>query len=334
MSRTVVLTFDYEIFFVGPGTVERCLITPVDALLRVLDAIGVRACFFVDAPHLLRMNEEPGAAEDARRVNDQVGRIVAAGHSVELHVHPQWLDAAWQGNGTWGFSRYRSFVLGDLRREVVVDLMVSSADALTATARTASPGYVLQAFRAPGLCAQPFDSIAAGMDALGLTIDSSVAAGIMRDTELHSVDYRAAPREVCWRFNSDPIVPEPDGRFIELPITTTRVRPYTKVLCRLDRLLRPGAYRMFGDGTSMPARSPLWLRLLTATSPLSLEATSPAILRGALSGAGDLVTLVSHPKAMSPVSFEALRWLGMQDVRFLALGEAVAERCAGRPAVT
>jgi len=79
MSRAVVLTFDYEIFFVGGATVENCLIRPVDALLRTLDAIGARACFFVDGSHLARMREEPRAANDARRMSDQVTASTHAG---------------------------------------------------------------------------------------------------------------------------------------------------------------------------------------------------------------------------------------------------------------
>jgi len=180
MSQAVVHTFDYEIFFVGGATVENCLIRPVDALLRTLDAIGARACFFVDGSHLVRMREQPRAADDARRVSAQVARIVGAGHRVELHVHPQWLDAVWEGEGAWSFSGQRSFILGDLPAGVVVDLMSSAARALAEAAGAASPGYAPQAFRAPGLCAQPFESIASGMAALGLTIDSSVAPGLIR----------------------------------------------------------------------------------------------------------------------------------------------------------
>ena len=59
-DRTVVLTFDYEIYFARSGTAERCLIAPVDQLLRELDAVGASACFFVDATHMLRMREERG----------------------------------------------------------------------------------------------------------------------------------------------------------------------------------------------------------------------------------------------------------------------------------
>jgi hypothetical protein len=331
MSQAIVLTFDYEIFFVGSSTVENCLIRPVDGLLHELDAIGARACFFVDAAHMFRMNSEPGASEDARRVNDQVARIVAAGHRVELHVHPQWLDATWQGSGSWTFPGYRSCVLGELQSDAVVDLMRSSADALTTAARSASAGYALQAFRAPGLCAQPFGSIAAGMSALGLTIDSSVAVGLVRHTDYHSIDYRGAPRDVCWRFESDPITPEPEGRFAELPITTVTVRPVAKAVRRWDRLVRPDAYQQFGDGRFMPVPpTRLWDRLRPAESLLTIESSPAAVLRDAIPRVGPLATFISHPKAMSPVSFEGLRWLGAQDVRFIVPSEAVAQ-CYGAP---
>jgi hypothetical protein len=148
-TRTLVLTFDYELYFGLSGTVGQCLIAPVAALLGELHAARARACYFVDATHLLRMLEEPRAADDAARVGEQIGRIVAAGHRVELHVHPQWLDAVWSGSGTWEFPAARRHSLADLTRERVVDLMVSGADALMLAARAAAPGYVLACFRAP-----------------------------------------------------------------------------------------------------------------------------------------------------------------------------------------
>lgn len=330
-ARIVVLTFDYELYFGRSGTVERCLIAPVDLLLRELAAVDARACFFVDASYMLRMREEARAADDAARIREQVGRIVAAGHRVELHVHPQWLDAAWSGDGMWDFTKHRSCVLQELGQERTVDLMVSGADALSEAARAAQREYALEAFRAPGLCAQPFDAIAAGMKALGLVIDSSVAPGWFRDTATHSFDYRRAPADACWRFDADPLVPSPAGRFVELPISCTVEWLGTKIPRRIDMIARPAEYEAFGDGTWMPTSTRLGARvrkkLLPSVSTVSLEGTPPSVLRSVLSHAHDVVTFVSHPKAMSPVSFESLRWLAARGVRFALPAEVVASRC-------
>jgi hypothetical protein len=325
-SRTLVLTFDYELFFGRSGTVTRCIIAPVDALLAELAAARARACFFVDATHLVRMLEEPRAADDAARVGDQIGRLVAAGHRAELHVHPQWLDAAWSGDGTWEFRAggYRS--LADLDQGLVVDLMTSGAEALLRAARAAVPGYTLEAFRAPGLCAQPFTAIAAGMKALGLTIDSSVAPGTALRTASYSYDYRGAPDGPCWRFDSDPMQPAESGQFAELPVSCMPGRLSTKALRRAERKLRADTYRPFGDGGFFSSGTSLSGRLRSTVSSVGLEATSPLVMRRVLAHAPDTVTFITHPKSMSKASLASLRWLARQGNRFALPGEVVAER--------
>jgi hypothetical protein len=323
---TIALTFDYELFFVG-GTVERCLIEPVDLLLAELEAAGGKACFFVDATCLARMRAEPGAARQSDVVNDQVGRIVSQGHRVELHVHPQWLDAVWSGNGRWEFTKYRSNMLTDLEPAESLELMSSSADALLDAARAADPDYELEAFRAAGLCAEPFDAIRAGMLALGLTIDSSVAPGMSRDSDVHAFDYRDAPTDPCWRFDDDPLAPAGDGRFVELPITSRRTRLATKVRRRIHKMSHPAEYEVFGDGTWMPSDESLATRLQSSIGPVTLEATPLSIVRPIVASAGDLVTFISHPKAMSPVSLKSLRWLAESGARFALPAEVIAEFC-------
>ena len=328
-AQTVVLTFDYELFFVG-GTVQRCVIRPVDALLATLRDLDTKACFFVDAPMLGRMRQEPAASEDLASVTDQIGRIVGAGHRVELHVHPQWLDAVWSASrGHWEFTRARSNMLADLDPSESLGLMRSSAEALLDAARAADPDYRLEAFRASGLCAEPFDSIREGMLDLGLTIDSSIAPGTSRSSQVHAFDYTDAPRSACWRFHDDPLAPAGDGRLVELPITGTRTRLPAKVLRRIDRAAHPGDYRIFGDGTWLASDVTLATRMRSSVRPVTLEATPPSILRPIMESAGSVVTLISHPKAMSPVSLRSLRWLGDAGVRFALPSEIVARFCPG-----
>lgn len=330
-QRSVLLTFDYELFFRESGTPERCLLEPTDALLREMAAIGARGCFYVDATYLLRVVEEPRAAEDARRVREQIATIVAEGHRVELQMHPHWVDAVWLGDGRWEFPTYRHFRLHSLGRERAVDLVVSSTEALADAARQASPGYCVQAYRAGGFCAQPFSITAVAMDAAGLTIDSSVAAGTVARTDTHSFDYRKVPRTPCWRFETDPLVPVASGRFVEIPVTSVRVGPLIRLRRRVEMRRDPDVYRSFGDGIHMPGYSTLRSKVLPSHALLALESTSPAIMRSILARAGSAVTFIGHPKSMSPVSLLALRALAEDGVRFLLPADLIAETagCGG-----
>lgn len=329
-ERRVVLTFDYELFFGRSGTPEHCLLEPTDLLLAELAELGAPGCFFVDAAYLLRIIHEPRAAEDARRVGDQIGRIVAAGHRVELQMHPHWVDAVWLGEGRWVFPTYRHYQLRTLGRERAIDLVVSSTEALASLASEALPGYAVQAYRAGGFCAQPFDIIGEAMDAAGLTIDSSVAAGTVARTATHSFDYRHVLDRACWRFETDPLTPAPAGRFAEVPLSSTRVGPRTRVRRRVDMLRHRAAYERFGDGAHMPGYSTLLGKILPSQTLLALESTSPDVLRSILARSADAVTLIGHPKSMSPVSLAALRSLAEDGARFLHLAELLAE-CDASP---
>lgn len=329
-ARSVVLTFDYELYFGTSGTPARCLLEPTDTLLAELDDLGAPGCFFVDAAYLLRLLEEPRAAEDARQVTEQLRRMVAGGHRIELQVHPHWVDAVWLGEGRWVFPTYRYYQLRALGRERAVDLVVSTVEAMTSVAREVDPGYAVNAYRAGGFCAQPFDIIGEAMDAAGLTIDSSVAAGTVARTATHSFDYRSAPPRACWRFDADPLTPVPGGRFTEVPVSSTPVGPLTRLRRRSEMMRDPESYERFGDGTHMPGYSTLLRKMLPSQTLLALESTSPDLLRSILAGAADAVTLIGHPKSMSPVSLAALRGLAEDGVRFMHLAELVAE-CADDP---
>lgn len=326
-ARRVVLTFDYELYFGRSGTPRRCLLEPTDALLAELDDLDAPGCFFVDAAYLLRVLEEPRAVEDARLVTDQLQRVVAGGHRIELQMHPHWLDAVWLGDGRWVFPTYRYYQLRSLGRERAVDLVVATTEAMAQIAREVDPGYAVQAYRAGGFCAQPFQMIGEAMEAAGLTIDSSVAAGTVARTATHSFDYRDAPQRACWRFDTDPLTPAPGGRFAEVPVSSTRVGPLTRLRRRSEMLRNPGSYERFGDGTHMPGYSTLLGKILPSQTLLAVESTSPDLLRSILAGAADAVTLIGHPKSMSPVSLAALRALAEDGVRFMHLADLVAE-CA------
>jgi len=330
-TRSVVLTFDYELFFGRSGTPRRCLLEPTDALLAELEELGAPACFFVDAVYLLRLLEEPRAAEDARLVTDQLQRMVAGGHRIELQMHPHWIDAVWLGEGSWVFPTYRYYQLRSLGRERAVDLVVAATEAVAQVARTVDLDYAVQAYRAGGFCAQPFEVIGEAMAAAGLTIDSSVAAGTVARTSTHSFDYRNAPRRACWRFDADPLTPVPGGRFAEVPVSSARVGPLTRLRRRSEMVRDAGSYERFGDGTHMPGYSTLLGKVLPSQTLLALESTSPALLRSILAGAADAVTLIGHPKSMSPVSLAALRALAEDGVRFMQLAELVAACADGGP---
>src|SRR5689334_17058989 len=98
------LTLDYEIFFGRrTGTLQRCVLEPTEALLRLARRHRAPLVFFVDAGYILALRREMSRAAALRRDYDAVCRQVAAlpraGHQVQLHIHPHWEDCRWNGAG-------------------------------------------------------------------------------------------------------------------------------------------------------------------------------------------------------------------------------------------
>jgi hypothetical protein len=55
----IYLTFDYELYFGEPtGSIEKCIIEPTEALLKVADEFGVKLVQFVDCGYLKKLQEE------------------------------------------------------------------------------------------------------------------------------------------------------------------------------------------------------------------------------------------------------------------------------------
>ena len=88
----MILTFDYEVFLGHQtGTIDNCVLKPTRQILEVLKQNNAKAIFFVDATWLLFLKENIPA--DLRLVEEQLLDIIKTGSTVELHLHPQWINA-------------------------------------------------------------------------------------------------------------------------------------------------------------------------------------------------------------------------------------------------
>ena len=55
----IYITLDYELFF-GPksGTVNKCIIEPIEKLLKIVDPLNVKIVCFVDSGYLLALEKQ------------------------------------------------------------------------------------------------------------------------------------------------------------------------------------------------------------------------------------------------------------------------------------
>jgi hypothetical protein len=306
-----LLTLDYEVFFGrDTGTVARTIVEPTEALLRIADRHGVKLAFFVDAGFILRLRSEMARAPRLRREHDAVCRQVEAlargGHEVQLHIHPHWEDSRWGGDG-WELDTKR-YALQAFEPRAVEDIV---ARYCTVLRELAGPQAAF-AYRAGGWVIQPFGKLRAALRANGVRIDSTVYAGGVSQSRVQPFDFRGAPAKSRWRFGADPLVEDPGGEFLEMPIASRRVAPDFYWRLALAKKLGGARHRAFGDGEAIALEREDFLRKLVAptTSVVSLDGYKASFLDDAARdyarrGLEDFV-VIGHPKAVTPYSLQKL----------------------------
>lgn len=89
-------------------------------------------------------------------MKEQVKDMVRRGHRIELHLHPHWIDAKYNGDGTWDYTDYTHYSLYSLDEDVRSRMFRDGTIYLTKLAREVDPDYTICAFRAGGWTIQPF----------------------------------------------------------------------------------------------------------------------------------------------------------------------------------
>ncbi len=237
----IIFSFDYELFFgIRSGTVLKSLIQPTNQLMTAMEQNGFRGNFFVDYMMLdkLEKQEDNQSRIDLRLIKEQLRDMVRRGHRIELHLHPHWIDAKYNGDGTWDFSNFIHYSLSSLDEKNIIELFTAGKNYLTNLVNDICPNYKLCAFRAGGWAVQPFDKLKRAFIEAGITIDSSVARGAYGKNQFSSFDFTPPllPQKTYYRFSTDVCVENVNGPFLEIPITsyTRHTFPYRII----DKMIR------------------------------------------------------------------------------------------------
>lgn len=308
------LTFDYELFFgARTGTLERCAIAPTERLIALAARHNTPFTFFIDAGMLVAMRREipahPGLQADYDRIRRQVGTLAKDGHSIQLHIHPHWQDSRYE-DGAWKMDT-RRYRLDQFSASEVHDIVAGYTAEIAALSDKAP-----HAFRAGGLCLQPFSHIAPALRAHGIRLDSSVYAGGAMTSRSHRFDFTTAPRKSIWRFEDDPCREVESGFFTEIPITPLRYSQMFFAGMALHRLLKTQKYRAAGDGAGMVGdASRITAVLLKGSNDMAsvdgyrVRALARAFERFNARNSGAHFVAIGHPKALSEKSFAVIETL-------------------------
>ena len=258
----LILSLDYEIFGNGAGDVQRDMIEPTNRILSICERHGAKMTIMFEVGEYWAFEQYDGQLRQslgyspAEKIREQIFDAIRRGHDVQLHLHPQWIDARYEEE-TWRLcnSYWRLADLPDGCGDE--DQVASITGALYAGKRTleqmikpAKTDYECVCFRAGGFYAQPSRDIIRAMKHVGLRADSSVVRGYRKRAPFE-VDYSQVETDkTAWWTTDTGLVEEgrPGENIIELSVSS-RMEPYwmsfkkarrraVSKMCRVEKALR------------------------------------------------------------------------------------------------
>ncbi len=214
----ILLTFDYELFFNDMFCSEKeILIDSTDTIVKGLEEVDAKGTFFVDAACIYRYLEL-GMKNLPQMIDEQLNRMLDNNHDIQLHIHPSWFTAVYDG-GQWRFNQ-RHYALD---KHVNVSRLIIKSKKTLDDVVLKHPKYRCCAFRAGGFCLAPELTILETLYKIGIRIDSSVCGGMKMDSIAQSFDWTDISSIGQWGF--DPLkgirsLPSNNNFMLEIPIGT------------------------------------------------------------------------------------------------------------------
>lgn len=306
----ILLTLDYELFLgEKTGSVQKCLIEPMELLQTNTNPWNVKFTLFVDAVYLYRLKTYtttyPELREDFAAIAEHLKTLQTQGHDIQLHIHPHWWFSHYNGK-RWMLDN-EHYKLSDLTEKEAQDIFTTSKECLEKIV-----GKKVIAFRAGGFSAQPTERLTKLLKTNGMIIDSSVYPGNFYKSSHQEYDYRNCPDKAWWRFEKDICKEEREGELMEMPLTVYRLHPLFYWKLTATKLLKQSQHRLLGDGISVKTASDsIWQRLTQRTCGFAtIDGYKASYLykayRKALGEDKEIFNVIGHPKLTTPYSVKQL----------------------------
>ena len=187
----LALTHDWELRGDGSGDIEQIQFAPLRRLLEIYAKFDARTTFLPDVMQQLRFrrleDKHPELKITADSWDEHVREAFRLGHDIQLHLHPQWLNAkyengSWRLNGDWSILNYD--------REAAAAMVADGQQYLENLLQPLDSSYRCLAFRAGALAAAPSDHLFKSLVGLGVQLDVSIAGGLLVNNQNLHLDYR------------------------------------------------------------------------------------------------------------------------------------------------
>lgn len=240
----LILTFDYELYGDGSGDVFKQMITPTNQILRICDKYHIKTTIFFEVIEYIKLKSEWNNGNKMNYIDDpilaierQLQKAFRNGHDIQLHVHPQWVNAIYSKN-KWNvdFSNWR---LGDFnvaQNYTIKDMLSEGKSVIENLLQQIEPEYKCEIIRAGGYNIMPSEEVYYAMLELGLKVDSSVYPGGFETGELSKYDYTKAPSDKdSWLVSPTDFAKESSNSYVrEVPIFALNQRRFRKI--NIDRV--------------------------------------------------------------------------------------------------
>lgn len=341
LMKPLLLSVDYELFYGDDaGTVENCMIRPLNHLMEILEPSGSKMTVFVDVLHYYRLKElereVPDLRFDRELIEKQVSVLLKRGHDIQMNIHPHWLDARWENN-KWRFS-YNRFTIHRLWDEedetdinTITGCITQSRILLEELVRKTIPDYKVRVFRAGGYRIEPFGKIAAALKQNGIRVDSSAAYGMESYSPEFYFDYRKMPSGILYRFENSVLKESKEGYFWEFPKGTVKVPFHRRAQFYILWNFVHTNKGTYGDGKRLgflkkEQSGHLWSKLGSRYYMFSAEGTDAIRWKYLYISSRPYSQVVINLKNMSPFAMEVVKdSLNKEDIYFVSLLDRIKE---------
>ncbi|HIE73616.1 MAG TPA: hypothetical protein EYQ06_05000 [Flavobacteriales bacterium] len=241
----LILTADYEVFGNGSGCVKKCMVEPTIRMLDICDKYGAKLTLFIDVCEYWAFKKiaESGLLSKADlphvMIENQLKDVIKRGHDVQLHFHPQWLDAKYEGgewildNNYWRLPLVESHPDWDL-----IKLFKEGKDTLESIIKPIKPDYSCNIFRAGAWCIQDEEKVLNAMRENNFIIDSTVAPNMCFDDGLTFYDFNNTPDKPSWIIQKKVIEEREGGSITEIFIYIVLVPWYCILYFKILKVLK------------------------------------------------------------------------------------------------
>jgi hypothetical protein len=221
----LVISLDYELPINKKPDVIKYMIKPTDELINICSKFGAKLTIMVEIGELWAFEKDLNQGFNdylgytaATKIKNQLINAIKLGHDVQLHLHPQWLDAKWS-SGKWELD-YSKYKLTDFDYEKMFSVFRRGKNYLDSLLCSHNNDYSCIGFRAGNWITQPSSDYLRALYEAGLKSDTSVFKWGYKNTDSVFYDYRSAhsnvlPWVACW---DDINLSSKDGAILEFPI--------------------------------------------------------------------------------------------------------------------